>query len=127
MTMKKTILTERICEILQDSKSPKTRNQLFEILSDSAFKCAKSTVYRVLDRLENEGLLLHFDSNNVSYYEWKNKNNHLHLICNSCDEIRCLDNNFIESTLKTIKNNINSFNITGIDLKASGFCNNCTN
>ena len=55
-----------------------------------------STVYRTLDMLKRMRLVSETDMGSGTYaYEWLGQDRHHHLICNGCDRIALLDDEFL--------------------------------
>ena len=94
--------------IIRKTKSVKTLLDIFEHSEDAQSvvdlverlnqEMNKSTVYRILDRLEDDGTLHSFvDKDGLSWYakckdcsSEKHRDTHPHFQCSSCDKIECL-------------------------------------
>ena len=86
----------------------------------------KTTVYRILDRLENSNLLHSFigDDGLKRYAKWVNENSsekmeiHPHFQCNQCGKSSCLP---ITVSLPTLAN----YKIESMEQTFSGKCKDC--
>lgn len=91
----------------------------------------KVTIYRALDDFLDKGLIHKVpDANNVSRYalcpdqcsEHAHDHNHIHFICNQCEETFCLD----EVAVPQVKLP-DGFEANSVNLTVSGLCKKCGN
>ncbi len=86
----------------------------------------KTTIYRVLDKLEDDGVLHSFiGSNGIKWYatcidcsEHEHKDNHPHFQCITCGKIDCLH---VEISIPDIENR----EVTGAQVLIQGKCEKC--
>jgi Fur family transcriptional regulator, ferric uptake regulator len=83
----------------------------------------KTTIYRNLEKLENEGLINRVVLSDQKMF-WElapsKSHNHIHLICNSCKNVECRD-------LKTkLDLNVEKFELINIEINLYGKCQKCS-
>jgi len=118
---KKTIL-----EIVNQSSTALTH---LEIQKQTDELCDRVTVYRVLNRLVDEGLVHKIiDLNGVVNFascktscSHKHAHNHVHFSCNQCKEITCVENVVPELSMPS------EYQIDEINITVSGVCPKCKN
>ena len=73
-----------------------TAAEVMEQVKESYSYIDLSTVYRTLDMLKRMRLVSETDMGSGTYaYEWMGQDRHHHLICNLCDRIALLDDEFL--------------------------------
>lgn len=100
---------------------------LYEIMSNSrCFRVSKATVYNTVELLLNCDLVVkHQFGKTRSYYEKSyNNDNHYHLICTKCHEIRGVKSNDISRLIKNKK--IAKFKPTHYNIYIYGICSTCS-
>jgi len=80
-------------------------------------KLDKVTVYRVLNILEEVGVVFKEYNNKEAFYYLANKQHH-HIICQKCGKSQCIPCNHIF-------NNIKNFSQVKHQLVLTGICNKC--
>jgi len=122
--VRKTKGVNLVLQIFEEQKEAKSVVNLIELLKD---KMNKTTVYRILDRLELDGTIHAF--NGMDGLKWYAKcegcsaNHHLdkhpHFQCTECDKVECLS---VEIKIPAIKNHkVDSTNILLL-----GQCEDCS-
>jgi len=90
---KMTEARSRILDLILDSNSPQTANDLHKQLSDDT-SIDLATVYRALKIFNEKGLVrtIHIDGD-TAYYEKSCRHNplHAHFLCESCGAVECLN------------------------------------
>lgn len=95
-------------------------------------KIGKTTVYRTLTKLLQEGKVLKFRNENGegAMYQYRNEEcrqqNHIHLKCLACDKIIHLDCSFIDD-LKTHLAQDHAFQLDETNTVIYGYCDACAN
>ena len=118
-----------ILDTLNKSKHLVTAEELYEEVKKNYEKINLSTVYRNLELLIKEQLLVkHILQDGITRYEFKEKQNqhHHHLICTECDQIIPLKQCplYIQSDLqKDLKEQ--GFEVTGHQFEVYGICKSC--
>jgi Fur family transcriptional regulator, ferric uptake regulator len=122
--------------IFRKTKSVKTLLDIFEQSEDAHSvvdlverlqqEMNKSTVYRILDRLEDDGALHSFvDKDGRSWYakckycsSTNHRDTHPHFQCTSCGKIECLP---LDVTIPAVPN----YRIKSAELLLVGLCKDC--
>lgn len=122
--MKKNNYTENIIQIIQDSKFAVSHSEIQKLMGNS---CNRVTIYRILDKLEEKGLVhkimnldgvTKFAACNTCDQE-KHMHNHIHFSCNKCSQVTCLDS--IEPKIELPLNYL----ISQVNYTVSGLCPEC--
>jgi Fur family ferric uptake transcriptional regulator len=88
----------------------------------------KTTVYRILDRLEQDGIIHSFNGKDgLKWYakcdegcsNHKHSHKHPHFQCTECDKVECLS---LEVTIPTLKNH----RVDSTDILLMGQCEACS-
>ena len=115
--------------LILNSFNEKEALSIIELVDKFANKMNKTTVYRILERLEEANILHSFvDQNGLKRYAKNNKNldssnansNHSHFLCEDCGISICVP---IEMNLPKISN----FTVKNSEHLLMGHCNNCSN
>ena len=97
-----------------------------KIKEDTKGLCDRVTIYRVLERLVEEGIIhkiINLDG--VVKYAGchscsiKHNHNHIHFSCQKCKSVTCLDN--VQPTFKLPKN----YKVSEMNFTLSGLCPQC--
>ncbi|WP_052315235.1 Fur family transcriptional regulator [Desulfosporosinus youngiae] len=117
-----------ILEILEESDSPKTAEQIFMSLKDKTSSIDMSTVYRTLDTFASKNLVI--KSNRVddgkALYEFNHHEHKHHLLCVGCHKLILIEDCPIGELQQMLKRKID-FDITGHKLEIYGYCHDCKN
>lgn len=98
------------------------------MLKEKNTPVAKSTLYRFLSQLEQDGLVKKYfvGENSCACYQFVGNSTdcheHFHLLCRQCGEITHFENPSLERLIKTL----DSANDFSIDIKDSPFYGTCT-
>ena len=116
---------EHIINAIKNIKKEFTIKELHEYLKDST---GLTTIYRLVDKLVDEGILRKtIDKNNVTYYQYLgncNEKNHFYLKCESCGEVIHTECKQIEE-LTTHLMNEHKFKSTDSHIIINGICKKC--
>jgi Fur family ferric uptake transcriptional regulator len=85
--LKVTSARKELLEILNSETKPVS----FEDIKDK-ISMDKATFYRNISKFESESIVNSFESNDKKRYYEIQKFPHAHFICNSCNNIECLEN-----------------------------------
>ena len=87
-----------ILSAVRHSQDHVTAAEVLDQVKESYSFIDLSTVYRTLDLLKQMRLVSETDMGSGTYaYEWLGQERHHHLICNGCDRIELLDDEFLRS------------------------------
>ena len=104
-----------------------TAEELFDMLKEKNTPVAKSTLYRFLSQLEQDGLVKKYfvGEKACACYQFLGNNSdcheHFHLLCRQCGEITHFENSSLEKLIKAL----DSANDFSIDIKDSPFYGTC--
>lgn len=102
-----------------------TIKEIFEEVKDSV---GLTTVYRLVDKLVEEGIInKYIDKDNVTYYEYLEKcdsSNHFYLKCENCGEMIHVDCDCIEELSNHIVNE-HGFELNHDHIIIKGLCKKC--
>ena len=121
--IRKTKGVNLVLQIFEQNTNAKSVVQLIEILKD---KLNKTTVYRILERLENDGSIHSFTgSNGLKWYAKCNEctahhhnDVHPHFECKDCGKVECLE---VDVPIPKLNNR----NIQSANVLFTGQCANC--
>ena len=121
--LRKTKNLETILDIFRQSNEALSANLLFERLHE---RMNRSTVYRLLERLEDDGILHSFASmDNVKFYALRQDcissgdvHSHPHFQCTTCNQVVCLEQEVVFPTL-------NRMRIEEAQIFLKGQCHSC--
>lgn len=116
-----TPIRTQITQILTESMYPVSAADIL-----SSIKANKTTIYREIAVLLDNGFLIEFDfGDRVKRYELADRPHHHHLICVKCKSVKDVDvaDDFVKSEKKVLQNN--KFKILRHTLEFFGLCENC--
>ena len=121
--IRKTKAVATVLQIFEEESEPKSVVHLIGLVKD---KMNKTTVYRILDRLERDGIIHSF--NGKDGLKWYAKcegcsanhhsDKHPHFQCTKCDKVECLS---VEIKIPSIKNH----KVDSTDILLMGQCEVC--
>ncbi|KJD34374.1 Fur family transcriptional regulator [Tamlana nanhaiensis] len=122
--MRKTVANTEILRLITESETTLSHADIKSLLPEGL--CDRVTIYRVLDRLVEEGLIhkvVNIDGV-VNYASCdgcttKHHHNHVHFNCEKCNAVTCLDN--VEPTFKLPE----GYSVKEMNFVISGLCPNC--
>ncbi|MFQ3297771.1 MAG: Fur family ferric uptake transcriptional regulator [Polaribacter sp.] len=122
--IRKTKAVATVHQIFGEKSKPKSVLQLIELVKD---KMNKTTVYRILERLEQDGIIHSFNGKDA--LKWYAKcegfsashpsDKHPHFQCTKCDKVECLS---VEIKIPSIKNH----KVDSTDILLMGQCEVCS-
>lgn len=115
-----------ILSAVRHSRDHVTASDVLEQVKESYSFIDLSTVYRTLDMLKQMRLVSETDMGRGTYaYEWLGQERHHHLICNGCDRIELLDDEFLRSLGANISESY-GFEADMDHVVLFGSCRECT-
>jgi Fur family ferric uptake transcriptional regulator len=99
-----------------------TAREVYEMVSRE-HKLNRVTVYRILDRLGEKGIVNRITSGERAQHFCLG-GNHSHFHCTGCDEVLCIDNATLRFDGDAIANEL-PLTINHIDLRMEGLCGKC--
>ena len=113
---------EKVYSCLQNTNKPLTAEMIYEYLKDEDINL--STIYRAIEFLENNDLLLKFHFDNKSYYIVNDETHSHYFICTNCLMTKKIDCR-MENVLEKLKEN-DGFKVTNHEMTVYGLCNRCS-
>ena len=84
---------------LDDNKRPLSVSDFQQSLKLEKISANKTTIYRELDSLKKEGIILELQlKGNKRWYELSSRDHHHHIICVDCDKVGLSHNGTIQGT-----------------------------
>ncbi len=119
-----TKIKKAIIDALSESHCLLSKQELLEELKVKKVKPDRSTIYRELQFLTKNNIVIKNTINGVDYYEIPQDHHH-HLVCLNCHSIRKVEmGNHLEKQEKQIATQ-NKFNIVNHSLEFYGYCQKC--
>lgn len=121
-----TPIRARIVEIFINSSTPVSAIDLLEAFRILNIKVNKTTIYRELDFLSNQGFLKGIEfGEGKKRYELDTGHHHHHLVCLNCKKVEDVDlKTDLSAEEKLIEKNT-GFKIESHSLEFFGYCKNC--
>ena len=120
-TKQKDIVLEKISKL----ENGFTIKELYNMLDNEV---GLTTIYRIVNRLENDGCIAKIGNDNEARYQYTgkcNKKNHFYLKCNKCGTLYHVDCEYADKLSKHILED-HSFNISNEHIIINGECNKCS-
>ena len=116
-----------ILELLEKDDKPLSVFEFQKILKKNNLSVNKTTVYREINLLKKEGLILEIQlQENNKRYELSSKKHHHHIVCIKCNKITDFINNDSEKIIKKVLKNTPDFvRITNHSFELFGLCKSC--
>jgi len=111
---------ELILNIINSSYTHPTSEDIYEIALRTMPNISLGTVYRNLDVLQSQGSIRRIKFQNNTYRYDRQKDNHAHFVCNTCEDIIDIPKDFLENL-----NQINGNKVLGCDIIFNGICKEC--
>lgn len=112
-------------ELLQKNHSPLSLEEIYKLVKKQLPKTAYSTVYRIIRKLESQGLLIRTDwKDRGGKFELANRPHHHHLVCESCDSVVDIDDKILNFNEKNVSKNT-GFIIKNHSIELTGVCSPC--
>lgn len=123
MKKRNTKQKEFVLDYLKGSYDHPTVSQIYDYAKSNGINIGEVSIYRILNNLVEDGVVCKIlTKDNLTHYDYK-RDNHFHLICNSCNKI-------IDKPLSLIfdekfKELTKGFCITKQDINLYGICEEC--
>lgn len=124
--MNRNTKTKNLVEaIFQKSPLPLTLTEVYAATYKEFPETAYSTVYRIVQTMIDNKKLNSLDfKERGGRFEWAQRVHHHHLICNSCGEIKDLDDDILNFKLGKVSEKT-GFKIDKHSIELTGICKNC--
>lgn len=112
-------------QVLECSPLPLTLQEVFTEAQKNLPRIAFSTVFRIMARLETEGLVHQITMRERgSRYEWAKRPHHHHVACDSCGSIVDIDDSTLAYSNAAVEEKT-GYKITHHIIELSGVCAPC--
>ena len=125
--MRTTKLSQKVLDILEKKSKPISVPELLVSLNEQGLSPNKTTVYRMLEKLTQEGKVQSpLLDPKVMYYELTSHHHH-HFRCESCDGISCIDDPKLESQIHKLEEKLeaNGLKVSDHHFSLTGTCDAC--
>jgi Fur family ferric uptake transcriptional regulator len=117
----------QVLEVIGSNNSPLSAQQIFETLSRT-YTINRVTVYRILDRLVEKGLVDRINGGGRSFVYGlaPNANHppHPHFYCKSCGNLECLNPESLNIDMAPMQRTFPGL-IENVEVRVDGVCKNC--
>jgi Fur family transcriptional regulator, ferric uptake regulator len=114
-----------VLQLLQQSKTPLTLQELFTYVQQQQPTVAYSTIFRIVRDLSQSKKLIQIDwKERGSRYEWAERTHHHHLVCNNCHAVADIQDDELQLNLETVTKNT-GFSIQDHSIELFGVCQPC--
>lgn len=125
--MRETPLSKAVLELLEQQNRPVSVPDLKAMLAEKALEPNKTTLYRMLERLQQEGVIRSvLLDNKTAYFELAREQHH-HFVCQDCDLISCVSDPDLEAKIQDLEDTLKSkgLEVKGRQFTLSGTCSDC--
>ncbi len=124
-----TAVRRTMVELFVKAAEPMSAPLIIALLSKKKLKVNKTTVYREIEFLEKEGIIIpvYVDAEKKTY-ELKAGAHHHHVVCQACDTVEDIDSKALESVMKKLESKVKkNSNFTQIwhSVELFGLCKSC--
>lgn len=126
--MRSTKLKQLTQQILENAESPVSVPDILEALRVLKISANKTTIYRELESLMQQGVIIELDFGEGKKRYEVNQKHHHHLICERCNTVEHIELDELEDTLQTTQSKLSnqtSFKVTHHTLELFGICKGC--
>lgn len=125
-----TIVRRTMVELFTKATEPLSVPSIIALLSKKKLSVNKTTVYREIEFLEKEGIIIpvYVDAEKKTY-ELKGNAHHHHVVCRTCDTVEDIDSRALESVMKKLESKVKkNSNFTQIwhSVELFGLCKSCS-
>jgi Fur family ferric uptake transcriptional regulator len=115
-----------IIDILHDTHTHLTGEDIIKQVQARMPGVNKSTIYRTLDMLEQTGCVFKSESGNRSIYHHAEEGHHHHLVCKKCGKVVECEENVFHSVENALLKNY-GFHVGFKHFVMNGLCADCKN
>ena len=119
-----TVTTRTVVAILLDAERHLTADDIIDAAERRSPGIAPSTVYRILQRLDDLGIVEHVHSGHGPAFYHLRERGHAHLVCSQCGDIIDIPDRMLDSLGQTIRRRYR-FTIETRHTALSGLCESC--
>ena len=125
---RKTIVSEKVLEILKNRKKPICISQLEEHLKKVNLTPNKTTLYRIMEKLKTKKIIHEIIfKNGVAYFELTSHHHHHHFFCDDCEMVYCLEHCHLDQHQINVSQLLpnHNFKVSQHEFQLYGTCEPC--
>lgn len=123
--MRNTRVSRAATEILQTAPAPLSLRELHGRVCEQLPRTAYSTVFRLAERLEQDGRINRVDwRERGSRFEWAERPHHHHIVCSDCGQAVDLDDRDLGFSERRIQSRT-GFRVKHHSIELEGTCSDC--
>lgn len=116
----RTLILEYLHRVKTHPTAAEVYDEVQQLLPDISF----GTVYRNLNRLNDEGLIQSFKVGKAKHFDG-NADNHYHFLCRRCGKVEDIEMALVEDIIENAQNATDN-HIDGHKIFFTGYCQNCS-
>ncbi|MBU6336995.1 MAG: transcriptional repressor [Acidobacteria bacterium] len=115
-----------VIELLDGQSCTLTAQEIEDALGDSRRSVGRASVYRILDELEEVGVLTRVElgRGQAGYEPVRPEHHHHHMVCDRCGRVEPFDDSALEEAIASVSSSVD-FEVTGHDVTLRGLCRRC--
>jgi Fur family transcriptional regulator, ferric uptake regulator len=116
----------RVLDYLEEQRCCRGAQEIFEALSARGRKIGLASVYRMLDRLDDRGLVQRIDLGDgiVRYEAARDAGHHHHLVCGECGKVEPFADPRLEQAIHDVERS-SGYAVVAHDVVLRGACASC--
>ena len=116
-----------VIELLDRQRCTMTASEIEAALQDGGRTVGRASVYRILDELEEVGVLnrVELGRGQAGYEPVRPEHHHHHLVCGSCGKVQPFDDAALEQAIDDLSGRVD-FEVTGHEVVLRGTCPGCS-
>ena len=125
--MRKTPLLQTVVQILKTEARPLSVPMLLTLLPKQGYTPNKTTLYRMLENLAEEGAVQEVVLDSATKYYELQTHHHHHFRCQQCNTIRCISDSALESQIHALEEKLatQGLQVDQHHFSLSGKCDDC--
>ena len=114
-------------ELLDRQRCTMTASEIEAALQDGGRSVGRASVYRILDELEEVGVLnrVELGRGQAGYEPVRAEHHHHHLVCGKCGKVQPFDDAALEQAIEDLSGRVD-FEVTGHEVVLRGTCPACS-
>jgi Fur family transcriptional regulator, ferric uptake regulator len=116
---------EAVIHVFQSFAAPIALSELYKFIKMSLPKTAFSTIFRIVEKLEQEGKIIRIDwRERGSRYEWADLPHHHHIVCEGCGTVTDIDDTLLNFSHQRVTAGT-GYQINHHSIELLGVCQPC--
>lgn len=117
---------QAVIELLDRQRCTMTASEIEAELSGGGRKVGRASVYRILDELEEVGVVARVElgRGQAGYEPVRPEHHHHHLVCDRCGKVQAFDDAALEQAIDGLSSRVD-FEVTGHEVVLRGACPDC--